>query len=48
MWIVWQCQATGNRFNYLIDEAVSCGTCANNTISLVHHYLQNRGMKAME
>ena len=37
-------EGTGVQFNYLIDEAVSGGKGANNTISLVHHYLQNHGM----
>ena len=33
------------RLNYLIDEADDVGKGANATISLVHHYLPNYGLK---
>ena len=32
------------QINYLIDEAVSGGKCANGVISLVHHFLENYGI----
>lgn len=39
------CEATSIQVNYLIDEADYVGKGANATISLVHHYLQNHGLK---
>ena len=39
------CEATSSQVNYLIDESDDVGKGANATISLVHHYLQNHGLK---
>ena len=39
------CEPTSTQVNYLIDEADDVGKGANATISLVHNFLQNHGLK---
>lgn len=39
------CEAIPRQVNYLIDEAVDVGKGANVTISYVHHYFENHGLK---
>ena len=41
------CEAQSTQINYLIDEADDIGKGANVTISLIHHYLQTHGVKAV-
>lgn len=36
------CEPLGQQVNYLIDEADNVGKGANTTISLIHHYLEER------
>ena len=41
------CEAQSTQINYLIDEADDIGKGANVTISLIRHYLQTHGVKAV-